>query len=116
MKTMREVIKNQSSQVLREREKEIYQKLLMKQERIKRHMKIVRQIEDCCRGLREEHSIIDRTLFFRERKVTVVRARSGSGSGSKPSVSSLVNKKIEDMSKQEAAVLLEQLLALKHSG
>ena len=108
-KSMRETIKDKTTEDLKERQKELYQKILYKQKLLDRYEHLIVQIAGNCSDFIREYEVIDRTVFFREGRVNIISNRRKKDE----KVDILIEKKTEDLTKREASTLLEQLLALR---
>ena len=109
LRSMREIIKNKTIEELKERQKKLCQKILYKQKLLDRYRLLIAQIEGNHSDLIREHNMIDRTIFFREDRVTIISNERKKSKKTKMTI----EKSTEELTKKEAATLLEQLLAIR---
>lgn len=108
-KSMQEMIKNRTTEELKRRKKELYDKLTVKRELIDKYRHLILQIECNCSDFVKEYETLDRVIFFREGRVKVISPNKRE----KKEKELLVKKDIKDMTRTEQSTLLEQLLAIK---
>ncbi|MCK4330845.1 hypothetical protein KAX02_13520 [candidate division WOR-3 bacterium] len=109
-KSMREIIEGKVTEELEERKEELYRKILYKQRLLDKYRYLIAQTDGNCFEFIREYEMIDRVVFFRQKKVKLISSIKSEGKKMIP-----VKKKVEDLTKTEASTLLEQLLALKRS-
>lgn len=109
-KSMREIIESKTTEELEERKGELHQKILRKQRLLDKYRCLIAQTSGNCSEFIREYEMIDRVVFFRQKRVKLIS--SGKTEGKKMMS---VKKKVEDLTKTEASNLLEQLLAIKRS-
>ena len=110
LRSMREIAEGKTTEVLKDRKEEIYQKILRKQKLIDRHSLLLVQMEGNCSDLITEYEMIDRTVFFRENRVNVISSHKKEERAKLP-----IEKETRERTREEASDLLKQLLALKES-
>lgn len=109
IKSMREIIKDKSTEDLKRRQKELYQKILYKQKLLDRYRHLIAQVAGNCSEFIREYKMIDRTIFFREGRVNVISTERKKAEKAKMTI----EKSTEDLTKREVSTLLEQLLAIR---
>lgn len=106
---VKQIAKSQPTEVLKDRNDEIQQKILNKQKLIGRLRGRTSQLEKNCSYLKEEYKIIDRVIFLRENSITKLSTESKKEKKQEASI----KQRVEDMSAAEASELLSQLLAIQ---
>ena len=108
-KSMKEIISGKSTVKLKERQTELHDDIKRRQKIIYGYKHLILQKEYNCLNLIKEYEMIDRTLFFRERRVQVLKPiRKG-----RQQSELIVKKNIEDMTDGEASLMLSHLLAMR---
>jgi hypothetical protein len=110
LRSMKEIVEGKTTEVLKERKKEVYRKILHKQKLIDRHSLLLVQMEGNCSDLITEYEMIDRTVFFRESRISIISSRQKEEKPKLP-----IEKETKKLTREEASGLLRQLLALKES-
>ena len=111
LKSMREIIKDKTTEDLKERQKELYQKILYKQKLLDRYKHLIAQIAGNCSEFVIEYEIIDRAVFFRESRVNIISNEKKKTEKAKL----IIEKSTEDLTKREASTLLEHLLTIREA-
>lgn len=110
-KSLREIIKDKPTEVLRARKKELYQKIIYKRKILDKYKMLIYHMEANCSDFIEEHNMLDRAIFFREGRIEVmVPHRAEKAKKIAP-----IRKDIKDLTEKEASVLLDQLLNIRKS-
>ena len=102
IQSMRKIIKDKTTEELKEHQKQLYQKILYKQKLLNKYNHLIVQMEGNCSGLIEEYERIDRTVFFRENRVTLVENRKKE----KKETKLAIEKNVGDLTKRETSDLL----------
>ena len=105
---LRKLIKGKTIEELKEWQKKLWQKILYKRKLLTRYTNLIAQMEGNYSELTEEYNKIDRMIFFKEGRVTTIIPRK---TEKKKEIS--VGEYVENLTKDEARKLLEQLLASK---
>ena len=109
---MKTAMETRTTEDLKNRMTELYKKILQKRQLVGRYKHLVLQIEENCFNLTQEYETIDRTIFIREVGLTVITPARARKEIEKKRI---VEKRIEELTKDETSDLLKQLLAIKES-
>lgn len=110
-RSLREIIKGKSTEELRLRQRELYNKVKQKQKVIAGHKHLITQMESNVATMVQEHNLIDRTIFFREDRIKVLKP-VGKGRHYVRR-EKLINKALNKMSDHDAAEILRRLIEIR---